>query len=252
MNMRTSGYTCALAVLLLASSAARAEQADDEGWRFLVAPYVWTAGIDGEAGAKGTTADIDWSFSDILENLDMAFMGQFEAHKGRFGFVVSPVLMSLSDDADGPIGFLEADAGLDATIVDAFATWEVMPDLELLAGARYTQIDVDFRLHNNISGATVSVDGSDNWTDPIVGARFSHAFDDHWSMNLRGDVGGGAGESDLVWNASAIVAYKLGESGQAFLGYRILDYDYENGDAADRTTFNIRIDGPAIGYGWTF
>lgn len=250
--MRARGYACGLPLLLLACSAACAEEAKDDNWHFVVAPYLWAAGIDGEVGAKGVTSDIDWSFNDILQNLDMAFMGQFEAHKSKFGFVVSPVYMDLSDDANGPLGFVDAEASMEATIVDYFATWEMIPGLELMAGARYTTLDVELKLHNDITGATLSTDGTKSWTDPIVGLRFAHEFNDRWSANLRGDVGGGAGQSDLVWNALAAVAYKVGDSGKIYLGYRVLDYDYEDGDAADRFTFDLRIDGPVLGYGMTF
>jgi hypothetical protein len=159
---------------MAACGVAHAEEAKDVGWRFVVAPYLWAAGINGETGAQGQTADIDWSFSDILENLDMAFMVQFEVHKGAFGFVVSPVYMDLV-----------------------------------------------------------------------------HAFNERRSTNLRGDVGGGAGQSDFVWNALAAVGYKLG-GGNTYLGYRVLDYDYQDGNVADRLTFDIRIDGPVLGDALTF
>jgi hypothetical protein len=251
MKMRASGFVCGL-VLLLASQMASAEEAGDDGWHFLVAPYLWVASLDGETGAKGTTSNLHWSFEDIVQHLDMGFMGQLEAHKGQLGFVVSPVYFSLSTEENGPVSFIDVRPGLDAEVVEAFATWEYVPGFELLAGARYINIDLTLRLHDDTSGATVSKEAKKNWTDPIVGARYFHDFDEHWSMGLRGDVGGSGSKSDFVWNALATVHYKFDDSGTLYLGYRVLDYDYQDGNPANRFTFNIRIDGPVIGYGMTF
>jgi len=248
---QAQGCACAL-VLLLASGIARAEAAADDGWHFLVAPYLWAAALDGETGAKGTTSNLHWSFSDIVQHLEMGFMGQLEAHEGRLGFVANPVYLNLSNDQHGPVRTIDVRTGLDALIGEAFATWELLPGFELLAGARYTEIELDVRVHDKNTGASVSQQATVNWTDPIVGARYAHDFDDRWSMSLRGDVGGSGGQSDFVWNAVATVGYRVGSSGKLYLGYRVLDYDYVNGSPANRFTFNIRVAGPVLGYGMTF
>jgi hypothetical protein len=122
----------------------------------------------------------------------------------------------------------------------------------VLAGARYTNLDTDVRLRDNTIGVSVSSDGSKNWWDPMIGARYTHDFGDKWSVAVRGDVGGTGTQSDFVWDGFATVGYKVGDSGKIYAGYRILDYNYKDGDPADRFTFNIRINGPVIGYGMTF
>jgi len=249
--MRISECLSAL-VLLLASRAALAEDTAGDSWHFLVAPYLWAASLDGETGVKGTTSNLHWSFADIVEHLQMGFMGQFEAHKGRFGLVLNPVYFSLSNNEHGPVDFIDVRTELDADVAEAFATWELVPGFELLAGARYTNIDVKVRVHDKNAGASVSQQGSKNWTDPIVGARYAHDFNDHWSMGLRGDVGGSGSRSDFAWNAAATVGYKVGSSSKIYLGYRVLDYNYQDGDAANRFTFNIRVAGPMLGLGMTF
>ena len=249
--MRTGGYASAL-LWLLTSGVAHADPSGADGWHFLAAPYLWAATLDGETGAKGTTSNLHWSFEDIVQHLEMGFMGQFEAQHGRLGFVLSPVYFSLSNDQHGPAGVVDVRTGLDAVVNEAFATWELTPGFELLAGARYTQIDLEVRVHDNATGASASQQGNTHWTDPIVGARYAHDFGDRWSMTLRGDVGGHGGQSDFVWNAAATVDYRVGNAGKIYLGYRVLDYDYENGSPANRFTFNIRVAGPLLGYGMTF
>ena len=71
------------AILCIATSPAQA----DENWQFQIAPYVWTAGLEGGvATLPGVpAASVEASFIDILEKLDVAFMIAGEAHNGRAG-----------------------------------------------------------------------------------------------------------------------------------------------------------------------
>ena len=55
------------------------------GWQVVVAPYLWAAGLSGDVGVGGRTAQIDQSFGDILSDLDIGFMGVTEVRYDRFG-----------------------------------------------------------------------------------------------------------------------------------------------------------------------
>lgn len=55
------------------------------GWTITAAPYFWAAGISGDTAQFGLPeVHIDSSFSDILQNLDFAFMGAGEARYDRY------------------------------------------------------------------------------------------------------------------------------------------------------------------------
>jgi hypothetical protein len=56
-------------------------------WEFRIEPYAWLTGIDGRTGIGPFVTDIDQSFSDIFDHLDMAAALQFEARKGRLGLI---------------------------------------------------------------------------------------------------------------------------------------------------------------------
>ena len=57
--------------------------ANDE-WSFALAPYLWTSGLSGTVGASGAPpVTIDVSPLDVLESLDMGFMGVAVVHHGR-------------------------------------------------------------------------------------------------------------------------------------------------------------------------
>lgn len=217
------------------------------GWTFRVAPYVWAAGLEGEIGVQGVTADVDLSFSDLVEEVDMGFMGQFEARNGRFGLVASPMWISMSGEASGPAGFFDASITAESTVFDGFATFAVTPKLEVLGGLRYTELDCEIELQ--APGAQVSVTESKSWIDPIVGVRYVHQVAARWSLLFRADIGV-AGDSDSIWRAAGLIGYELSRRSTLVFGYSALDYDYEEGSPASRFTWNVTMDGPIVGIGF--
>lgn len=84
------------AVALLLS--AHAALADD--WKFIAAPYGLLAGVEGNSSVgRVNEAPVEADFGDILENLDIGFLGQFEAlHREQYGVFVDLIWMRLKND----------------------------------------------------------------------------------------------------------------------------------------------------------
>jgi len=94
-------FVSALPVSGRAADIAPAPAVDD--WTFVTAAYLWGAGINGKSGVFGLPpADLDLSFSDILEHLNFAFMGVAEARKGRFMLGTDLTYTKLSASVDTP------------------------------------------------------------------------------------------------------------------------------------------------------
>ena len=133
-NLRVA-HGCALA-LLLASGAARA---DSSGMDWLGVFYVWGADI----GADYRDRSIDASFSDVVDKLDMGFMGHVEAQGDDFGGFTDLVYMSVSDSRS--IGPASLRGELDMTLMDVALTWspsaERFTGPEVYGGFRYLNID---------------------------------------------------------------------------------------------------------------
>ncbi len=110
MTARTArALACALAATILGAAvsghaedepavSAAAAVNPDEGWAFDFAPYIWALSLEGEIEAKGTTADVDVPFKDILDMLNMGLFGKFEARKGRFFGLIDVNASWLSDE----------------------------------------------------------------------------------------------------------------------------------------------------------
>ena len=88
------------ATALLASVSV---QAQDEGWVVDVSVFMLGAAMDGTIGIAGHDADIDVSFSDIVENLEMGGMGSMRVARGRWAFTTEVIYMGLGA-SDGPFG----------------------------------------------------------------------------------------------------------------------------------------------------
>ena len=86
--MNTMRFPAALpaAVLLigLLGFGAQPAVAERSDWSYEFTPYLFASALNGDGGTRGIVVDVDESFSDIWSNLDIGFMGLFEARKGRW------------------------------------------------------------------------------------------------------------------------------------------------------------------------
>ena len=71
-------------------------------------------------------------------------------------------------------------------------------------------------------------------------------FAKNWNFIGRADFG--AGGSDLMWNLVGMFDYRFTNWGSFFVGYRVMDYDYDNGESGSGGyVFNARQQGPLAG-----
>src|SRR6187455_3532424 len=92
-----------VATLLMTANAslARAQAADSNKWKFELTPYLWGAGMSGTVSVNDRPSDglvVEQSFSDILNVLQFALMGSFEARKGRWGAFTDGVYFKVDDE----------------------------------------------------------------------------------------------------------------------------------------------------------
>jgi len=238
--MKQSILKVVLAISLLMAGAGNAH-AEGEWKHTLVPLYLWGAGIEGTSQIGPVSAPVSIEFSDALDNLDTAFTFHYEASKGKIGFLADFFHLSLAPANTLANG---ASAGVDLSN----NIWELgmlyRPDsakgLDILYGLR----GVDFKLDVGLNGAPKKTLADQNWIDAFVGLRKNIAVSDKASFIIRGDIG--AGDSDFVWNAALLFDYRFNKTISMFGGYRWLDYDYATGSGAERFTYDVTYEGPAI------
>lgn len=153
--------------------------------------------------------------------------------------------MNISPSADRP----PADVDMKQWIVDATGRYEVAPGLELLAGARFVDLDVEAKLDAPLPIPKIA--GNESWTDPIVGAEYRGAFGKKWRYLFRGDVGGFGVNSDLTWQLGGYVGYQPSERWIIYGGYRHLKIDYDS-DGSNEFFYDMAVSGPLAGVGFSF
>jgi hypothetical protein len=241
--------------------------AQDSGWDWTIAPYLWAADVNldmtiNDDTSIGGGAD----FADILDKLDSSFMGHLEARKGHWGLFFDTIYMDLSDSNQvsvgpgGPIlGDLTADTGMTLKLYDAggiyrFAEPGEQVQFDLLGGLRYLDVDVDALL--TLPGPamnTIDISTGPSETDLMVGARLISRFADRWHWGIRGDTSFGGTEGTI--NGVATVGYTFGQSGLFSLtaGYRYMKVKMDGTTArGNMTTTDMKFSGPLVGFVFTF
>lgn len=251
---------------------AKAENEEDSKWEFILVPYLWMTGIDGDATIKGREADVDVSFDEILDDLDIALLSNFIAKKGRWEFFVQPNYMKLSPegDVDRKAVTLDADVEMEVLILEfgtfyKLGTWgERFPvSLDILGGGRYWHFDNEIDMDIDVSLPNIDsdirreedVDAENDLIDPFVGLRVGTALTKKVRFNVRGDIGGfdiSDDTSDLSWQAIGLFEYDLSQRIVLGAGYRALDIRYETGSGNDKKGMNATIHGPILGVGIRF
>lgn len=242
--------------LVLCSAPGRAQEGSGEegGWSVRLTPYVMLAGLKGDVGVRGQTAEVDASFSDIADYLNFAAMTALEARRGRLGLGADVIYMTLGADADitspGPlVDRVEDD--MSAFILSPQVSYRVTrpgpASVDLLGGIRYWHLSNTLKLTGETE-QELEFEASQDWVEPLVGARLGIDFSDRWFGLARGDVGGFGAGSDFSWQALGAIGYRFDSQGRysVLAGYRQLDVDYENDD--DGFLFDVGMGGPTIAF----
>jgi hypothetical protein len=226
---------------------AETEQNSDE-WQFALSPlFLWGMNVNGTQQIGSTVAPLELNFTDdILENLGAVFSFHFEAKKKDLTLFTEYQYVNLEPStniSNGPT--IDVDFTVQTAEFGAgyrVATWWGNTDVEPIVGLRWTYQDLEVgpRVGLNL------VDSNESWWDVFAGVRLHTHFTDKWTLVSRGDIG--AGGSDLVWNVSFILDYQYKEWGSVFMGYRWLDYDYDNGSGLDRYAYDATQQGPLAGF----
>lgn len=220
-------------------------------WKHEIAPYLWASSMEGTVGIGDVDAEASLSFSDLLENLELGFMGTYRASRDRFSVVVDAIYMGLGMVQEGPAGVLKSDVDVDQIGLEVDFGYDIGEGFTVLGGGRYVDLDTHVRVSGPLD-ATTSAHQEYDWIDPVVGLQWHRPISDQWSVLLHGDAGGFSVGSQFAWQAFAILRWQFSPAIGAGLAYRYLDIDYEHGRGANRFKYDVATSGPALGIVFTF
>ena len=117
-------------VMLACCSVYSMDELDNSNkWNIELTPYFWAAELKGDATLRGRTGPVEVGFSDLLDNLDIAFMGRLEAWKGEWGDLTF---------------MYEYDSCIEKIAVVAEANWKDEMLMYLGAGRRQSEVKFFF------------------------------------------------------------------------------------------------------------
>jgi hypothetical protein len=245
---------CGASALIAVPSGAHAEDPTDrDDWHYSASIYLWGAGIEGETAVG---SEVDVGFDTLISNLNMAFMGAFEGRKGEWSFLADVIYLNVGADGAGKVP-VASTAGSDISVkVDAdvktkgwvlnllggYNLWRnEQGSLDLIAGARYLDLKLDFDLGLSVGPYAQSraLTASGSVWDGVIGVRGQVNLNDKWYLPYHLDIG--TGQSDLTWQASAGLGYRF-DWGEVSLVYRHIDWKFASGSQLD----NINFSGPLL------
>jgi hypothetical protein len=208
--------------------------------------YFWIAGFEGTIGASDSGGQVDTEFSGLLENLEPGgYMLHADWRKGRWTAFGDWSYFNVTSSAPSPFGALYAgtDARIKGGVAQVAGGYQVFGDgdtgVDAFTGLRYYDIEIDMTLQPGLAGAR-SLNGSGQWVDGIVGARWRGRVNRQWSFSFYGDVGGGG--SKFSAQAAATANYEF-SWGALVGGWRYLYVDYDSGGMK----LEAALSGPFVG-----
>lgn len=142
MKMHQTFLTLAAATCLAAVAPAAHAAEGDEGWDWVVAPYVWATTVSTDLQTTVPPivgGSVQTDFSGIIDKLDGAFLIHAEGQGDNFGMLADFIYLGLANDKERPIFRTESD--LDTTVFELAGVWspgaERYRGVEVIAGIRY-------------------------------------------------------------------------------------------------------------------
>lgn len=236
-------------------------------WEINLQPYIWIpASIEAKSTVAGSAADIDLSFSDVLDDFDQIFAlsGRTEAWRGQWGIIFDGMYISIKGEFDvqpfggGPIRE-DIDVDVAQSMVDLALGWRPVDRpvgddgmrlrLDVFGGTRYQYLKQEIDLSIGPKLGT-----SKDWMELLIGARATLQLNEHLALGVRADASGfGIGSaSELTWNLYAGADITFSPKFDLKVGYRLLDIDYDTGSGADEFGLDARMHGPYIGASFRF
>ncbi|MFO1313381.1 MAG: hypothetical protein U1F41_15100 [Burkholderiales bacterium] len=216
-------FPLAFAAILSMAPGVAAAQSVDERWTFQAIVYGYFPDIGGSTSfpRRNESGSINVDNDQLLDSLNFAFMGTFEARRGRWGLFTDFIYLDVSGDSSATRSFTvggrdipaSASANLDMKIKGVL--WTVAAEYLAVAGPSHQMyvlggarlLDVEETLSYAFSadigpfvgpGRNGSASVDQSYWDAVIGVkgRFDFGANREWFVPYYADVG--TGQSDLT------------------------------------------------------
>lgn len=244
--------TCLVLAFIGGGTAAPAQEAP--GWEFQISPYGWFTGLKGEVGAipGSPPVDVDLSFGDIVENLDMGGMLLASARKGPWVLYVDTIYSRLSTtESLGGVIFdsvrIRNETSYLALAAGRTIARSPRGSVDAYIGARAWWMKNRFELRDVGGGRSSRTEKAD-WIDPMIGIAARYRASDRWGLFGALEAGGFGVGADSEWSVLAGATYQVTDRFGASFGWRHLEVDYDR----KGILFDASLSGPLVGATFRF
>ena len=239
--MQTIGF-----FLLITSTSAWSQ--DSSQWDWKIAPYLWGINLEGDLYRGPVHQEIDVSFSDILDNMDIAGQIYIELGKGKHSVHFDYTYLRLKPEPT-PLPnppFIAGGELATKLTVNLFEPaynyrWKGPDGPALVFGARLTDMQVRMK-----PGNLPAIESGPDWWDYFVGIKTHNAISEQWDFDFYGTVG--TGGSDLPWTLNATFGRRYSNENRLLLGFRLWGVDYSDGKDLEYGALDLKYYGFIIGY----
>jgi hypothetical protein len=244
--MKKSVLTSFFLVAASSICSAQGSTATDDQWHVSSSPYLWLTGIHGIAGADQRTLSLHASPADLLSHFRFGLMGTTEVSRKRFVAPADLVWARLGDDKALPSTALGATGGdfkASLLILTPKIGYRLIDQekfkIDALTGFRYWHLGQTLEFSPSSLG--LNFQGSQNWVDPLVGARIEVPLSSKLAVNIIGDVGGWGVGSQLDYQIGGLLSYQWKPKWALQAGWRYLDVNYRGVSIYDVTMSGVLI-----------
>jgi opacity protein-like surface antigen len=248
---RTTRLRDATAGLVFAACAPISALAQQSDWSYQATIYLFTPETNVSSETANGTLEGTLSFSDALENLDLAFMGTFAATNGQWSILADYNYTDLSFSNSAPTSNSSGlETSLTTQFLSGFLGYRVLTTeksiVDLAAGFRWFKTETDLTvLPGTAPGRSVNV--NESWTDPLIGIRARFDLADRWSGTAFFDYGGFRSGSE-TWQVLLTADYEINDRWMIRGGYRYISFEHD----IDGNEFKFDQSGPLIGATYRF
>jgi len=244
---RSSGLLACIAFTVTMTTEALAAEGpwSNQGIIYLLGPT-----LDGTTGIGPFDTEMDMDAGDVFDALDGAFLGMYRGQGDRWGVGLDVVYMDLKVDGTGDRGALSGSVNVKQSTMIGTGYYRLSEEVRLIGGALFNDLSTRIALSGPLNDRNQRFD--EDWVDPIVGVGYDVALGEKWDFSGSALYGGFGVGSESVMVFSASFAYRFNHWASMTLGGRYLDFDYEDGEGADRFKFDMKQYGPAVGFRFDF
>jgi outer membrane receptor protein involved in Fe transport len=219
--------------------------------------YLWFPGVHGTTGIGGRDVTFSASPGDLLSHFRFGLMGLVTAEHNRWVLLSDLVWVRLQANQQRVLP-LPGQPQLTAQV----KSWQLLVNPEfgyrfldgekikmdaLPFGVRYWHLGSSLALSSpSVPGRTFS--GSQNWADPVMGARIVVPFTPRTQAVIWGDAGGWGAGAQLDYNIVGALEFKLNPKFTLDAGWRYLYVNYISGTFLYKTAMS----GVAAGVTYNF